>query len=312
MTEAAQRIRVGPGQVVGRQTDRVPTGILLMVCAVFLFAANDTVVKYLSQHYPVLQIVWARYAFHMLFMLPVLVQLGPRRLLSTGRPGLQVLRAFLLLASTLLFFTALRFIPLAQASSIGFVGPLLVTAMSALLLKERVGPRRWTAVVVGFIGVLVIIRPGFGMAHWAASLPLFMALCFAVYQIVTRILTRTEDASTTLFWTGGIAALAMSAIVPFAWTQPDAAGWALLACVGLLGALSHWLMIKAYERAPASILAPYNYTNLFWTIPIGYVVFGDVPDAWMLSGAAIVIACGLYVWWRERQLARIAAASAQS
>lgn len=287
----------------GLPADRIPAGIALMVTTVGLFATMDAMAKWLSLFYPFVQVVWARYTFNLVAVLPILAKRGPRAALRTTRPGLQILRGALLLGSTAFFFAAISLIPIATAASIGYVGPLLVVALSALILKERVGPRRWTAVAVGFVGVMIIIRPGTGEVSWPMLLPLGTAACFAAFQIVTRILARTDDGSTTLVWSSGIGALLINLAVPFFWVDPVAWHWIPLVIIGVLGALSHWTLIQAYDRAPASVLAPYSYTNLLWTIPYGWILFGDLPDRWMLLGAAILIACGLYVWARERQLA---------
>lgn len=283
--------------------ERIPQGIAMMCATVLAFAVMDLSVKAVVDDLPVMQVVWARYAFHLLFMLPLLARFGRARLVRTARPGLQVLRALLLLATTALFFLAIRYIPVASANAVGFVGPLIVTALSALVLKEKVGPRRWAAVLVGFAAVLIAIRPGFGMVHWAMVLPLCTAACFACFQIVTRVLSRTEDAMATMAWTGAVAAVLTSLAVPFSWGYPTPWQWGVLAGVGFLGALSQWMIFKAYERAPASVLAPFSYTAILWTIPGGYILFGDMPDAWVLAGAAILVACGLYVWHRERRAA---------
>jgi drug/metabolite transporter (DMT)-like permease len=287
--------------------ERIPIGIALMLVTVFTFGVMDLAVKAVVSDLPVMQVVWARYAFHLLFMLPLLARFGTARLVRTARPGLQVVRALLLLATTAIFFLAIRYIPVASANAVGFVGPLIVTALSALILKEKVGPRRWAAVLIGFCAVMVAIRPGFGMVHWAMALPLVTATCFAFFQIVTRILSRTEDAIATMAWTGAVAAVLTTLAVPFGWGHPTPVQWLVLAGVGFLGALSQWLIIKAYEAAPASVLAPFSYTSIIWTIPGGWLLFGDLPDVWVLLGAAILVACGLYVWHRERVLAAPAA-----
>jgi drug/metabolite transporter (DMT)-like permease len=268
-----------------------------MLVAVVLFVVMDALGKYLSLRYPVIQVVWARYAFHLLAMAPIL--LHPRVTVLTNRLGLQLLRSMCLLGTTFLFYSAVQHIPLATANAIAFVGPLLVTALSVPLLGERVGPRRWAAVFVGFIGVMVIIRPGAGMRDWAMLLPVGVAVCFAFYQITTRLLSRTDAALTTLFWTGAGGLLVSTAALPFNWTTPDLFSWVLLASIGVVGCVSHLLMIKAYQAAPAAVLAPFIYTQLVWAIPMGYVLFGDFPDSWTLVGAAIVVGSGLYVWYRE-------------
>ena len=280
----------------------VRRGILLMISAIFLFGIMDTVVKVLTQDYEVLQVVWARFTFHALIFLVVFSGMRMRDLFATRRPGLQIARSFLLMIATMFFFTALSHLPLADAISIGFVSPLLVTAFAIPILGEKVGIRRWAAILVGFAGVLVIIRPGLGVMHWAAVLPLGMATCFAMYQILTRIAGRTEDARTSQVWASAVGVVVLSCIAPFVWTPPTLAGWALMAAAGLCGGLGHYILIKAYEIAPASILSPFVYTQLIWMIIAGYIIFGDFPDVWTLTGGMIVIASGLYIFHREARL----------
>lgn len=282
----------------------VSRGITLIVATVFLFVCMDATAKYLAQSYPVAQVVWARYAFHCVFMMPFFVRWGLPQLVRTERLGLQLGRSFLLLACTFLFFTALRYIPLADAGAINFVSPLLVTALSVPLLGEKVGPRRWAAVLIGFAGVLIIIRPGAGVTHPAALLPLLVAFCFALFAITTRLLSRTDSTFTTFFYTATVGMVVMTAVVPFVWKTPDLAAWGLFAVVGLLGAVSHLLLIMAYKNAPAAVLAPFSYVQLIWAVPVGYVWFGDFPDEWTFVGAVIVVGSGLYVWYRERRLGK--------
>ncbi len=280
-------------------------GIMLMICGIMLFGIMDTIVKWLTQDYHVLQVVWARFVFHFLIFLALYSRAGLAGIMKTRRPGLQVARSVLLLSATTFFFTALNYLPLAEAVSIGFVSPLLVTALAIPFLGERVRLRRWAAILVGFAGVLIIIRPGAGVMHWAAILPLGMAVCFAFYQILTRIASRTEDARTSQFWSPAAGVLVMSAIAPFVWTAPDATGWLLMAVAGLLGGFGHYLLIKGYEIAPASTLSPFVYTQLIWMVTLGYVIFGDFPDAYTITGGLIVIGSGLYIFRREARLARI-------
>ena len=284
------------------ETTSVLRGIVLMLAAGFMFVLMDAAAKHLAQTYSVTQVAWARYVFHMA-TLPVLF--GRHRwtaVLRTPRLGLQLARSVLLLASTFLFFLAVKFIPLADATAIGFVGPLLVTALSVPLLGEHVGWRRWAAVIVGFAGVLVIIRPGFGMLHWAVVLPLLVAVCFALYQISTRVLSRTDGWTTTLFYSASVGVVAMSVAVPFQWRTPDLAGWAAMAFLGLMGSLGHLAMIRAFAAAPGTTPAPLTYMQLVWAIVIGFALFGDFPDGPTLAGAAVIAASGLYVIDRERRL----------
>lgn len=281
-------------------------GIMLMISGIVLFGAMDTIVKWLTQDYHVVQVVWARFMFHFLIFLALYSRSGLTAIMATRRPGLQAVRSVLLLTATTFFFTALSYLPLADAVSIGFVSPLLVTALSIPFLGEKVGLRRWAAILVGFAGMLVIIRPGAGVMHWAAVLPLGMAVCFSFYQILTRIAARTEDARTSQFWSPAAGALVMSVIVPFVWTTPDATGWLLMALAGLTGGFGHYLLIRGYEIAPASTLSPFVYTQLIWMVILGYVIFGDFPDAFTITGGLIVVGSGLYIFRREARLARLA------
>ncbi len=277
-------------------------GIAFMLLTGFGFVSLDTLAKHLSVDYPTAQVVWARYAFHVALMLPVALWLGPRRLFATRRPWLQLLRGVLLLAATVLFFTALRYLPLATATSIAFIAPLLVTALSVPLLGEHVGPRRWIAVCVGFCGMLIIVRPGVefaSAAHWATLLPAAMAVCYALYQIGTRVLGPGEDAFASLFYTAVVGAVATSVFVPFHWTAPDTRGWLLMALLGGVGGCAHLTLIRALSYAPASLLAPFQYVNLVWATVFGFVVFADLPDWPTLLGAAVIVGSGLFVYYRE-------------
>lgn len=272
-------------------------GIVLILLAVLGWVAMDTIGKHLVQvGHPVWQVTWARYAFHLMVMLPLLAR--GRLTVRSTRPVLQLLRSGLLLIVTFLVYTALVFLPLATVNAIGFLAPLLITALSVPLLGEQVGWRRWTAVVVGFVGVLILIRPGAGMDP-ALLIPVGVALCNALYQIATRILARHDSSMTTLFWTAIGGFVISTLLLPFHWKQPDLAGWGMMIVLGALGCLSHLAMIQAFARAPAAVIAPFVYTQLVWVIPVGYLVFGDLPDAWTLIGASVIVGSGLYVWYRE-------------
>lgn len=284
-------------------TPNVVRGILLMMLSGFLFVVMDSTAKYLSADYPVAQIVWARYVFHLL-TLPMIIGRGSWiAVLRTRRLGLQLLRSLFLLGATFFFFLAVKYIPLATATAIGFVGPLFVTALSVPLLGEKVGVRRWAAVVFGFAAVLVIIRPGAEVLHWAVVLPLLVAASFACYQITTRILSRSDGSITTLFYSGTVGAVVMTLLLPFQeWQAPDAKGWAIMAFLGLAGSIGHLIMIRAFTVAPASSLAPFSYLQLVWATLLGFVMFADLPDFWTIIGAVMLAASGLYVLYRERQV----------
>jgi drug/metabolite transporter (DMT)-like permease len=277
------------------------TGIFLILGAGFLFTVMDATAKYLAKTYPVVEIAWGRYLFATLSLPLILHRFGGLTTIRSNRLGLQLLRSFFLLCSTVVFWLAVKFIPLADATAISFVGPLMLTALSVPFLKEKVGPRRWAAVLIGFGASLIIIRPGWGMAEPAALLPLLSSAAFAAYAICTRLLSRSDGWTTTLIWSSLLGLILLSLWAPFDWRSPDLAGWLILAFLGAIGSLGHLLLILAYARAPASTLAPLSYVQLIWSTGIGLVWFGNFPDRWTLTGGAIIAASGLYVIHRERQ-----------
>ena len=283
------------------QTIRI--GILFILTTSVMFALLDTGVKYVGQFYPVLQIAWARYVFQMAMVPLVIGRIRPRDILRTRRPGLQVARSLLMVGATLSFFTAVNYMPVAEASAIGMIAPLMVTTLATPMLGERVGPRRWMAVVIGLIGALIIIRPGFGSLSWAAILPVITAICYALYQITTRMLADIDPPITTFFYSGAVGVVVLSLAVPFAWQTPTAGGWAMMIALGLIAGAGHFCVIQALRRAPASVLAPFSFTQLIW---VTILVFGDFPDNYTLLGAAIVVGSGGYVFYRENVVKRAA------
>ena len=276
-------------------------GALMIMTAVAMFVVQDSISKYLSRFYPVPAIVWARYVFHLLL---VLVALGPRMglgLVRTRRLRVQLVRGLLLALSTLFFIFAVKQMPLAESSSISFLAPVLVTLMAAFILKEKVDLARWLAVAGGFVGVLIVIRPGSGLFAWASLLPLGTATCFAYYQILTRQLAHLENPYTSIFYAGLVGSVLMSFTLPYVWTMPQSLNHALLfVAIGIVGGSSHLIMIKAYDCAPASRLAPFSYTQLIWVVLVGYLVFGDFPDNWSLIGIAVIMASGIYIATHQR------------
>jgi len=285
--------------IVTAQTDPAPRaasptrGIALAVAAVSLFPVMDGLVKYISADYHVTQIVWARYVFHLVVVVAVALRGRVLHYAKTRRLGLQLLRSVLLMAATVIFFAALQFVPLADAVAVNFTAPLFVVAFSIPLLGERVDGRRWLAVAVGFAAVLVIVRPGLGLFHWASLMPVGSACCYALYQIITRRLAALDHPYTTLFYLGAVGAPCFSLAMPFVWTNPDAADWALLVTIGCIGGLSQYLLIRAFQHAPASTLAPFSYLQIVSATLVGYLLFGDFPDRWTFVGAALLILCGL-------------------
>lgn len=279
-------------------------GIVLLLVAEMLFATMDTIAKHLGQEIPVPMVAWGRYAFHLGFMLMLFPGRRLLPLLRVRQVKLTLLRGVLLLTATLSFFTAIRYIPLADAVAIGFVAPLFVVALSIPILGERVGPRRWAAVLIGLVGVMIIVRPGLADVHWAYGLMIFMAFIFAAFVIVTRMLTRTEETMSILFYAALMGTVGTTLMLPFFWQTPtwEQVGW--MAAMGAIGGVSQLLMINAYKVATASALAPFQYLQIIFAAFWGYVIFSDFPDMWVVVGGGIVVASGLYVIHRETMLAK--------
>lgn len=278
----------------------------MVMTSVVFFSVGDLLAKYLTRFYPIPLIVWARFACHLLL---VIALLGPRHgrvLVRTARPLTQIVRGVLLLLGSLFFIGALKYMPLAEATAIAYLAPLLVTLMSVIFLKEKVELARWVAIFCGFIGVLIIIRPGSGIFTWAALLPIGNAISFATYQILTRRLAGLESPYTSIFYVGLVGTALLSAAVPSIWTPPQSPSHlALFGAIGLLGVLGHLILIKAYDHAPASRLAPFSYSQLIWVAAIGYFAFGDFPDGWSLLGIAVLVASGVYIASHQRRSARL-------
>lgn len=287
---------------MNRPNDGTPlTGILLMLAAMSVVPLMDGFAKELSGRFSVWQIVWGRFFFHLLFLLPlVLVRYGPKALLPQY-PVMQVVRGGLLLLATIVFFAAIAVMPIADALAIYFISPLLVTALSPVLLGEQVGLRRWAAVGGGFIGVLIIIRPGFVSIDTGTWLALCGGVVYSLYAISTRKLAGSAPPLVTLTFTAILGAVILSLLMPFLWLVPTSTDWFLMAGMGLCAAVGHYLLIKAFDYAPASVLAPFSFTEIIMATVVGYVGFGDFPDQWTWVGIAIIIASGVYISWRERR-----------
>lgn len=272
------------------------TGVLFQLAALMIFVVMDTALKLMTADFAVLQIIWARFIFSFLAV-AIGLRIAMGRLPWRSRaPGLQALRSLLLAGCSILFTSALAHIPLADATAVGFASPLITVALAALLLRERVGLRRWCGVAIGFFGVMVALRPPFltgAPLHWAYLLPLGTAVMFGFYQILTRRLAALDDSRVTIFHTGLAAALATSLAQPFVFVAPSPGEWGVLVGIGVLGAVSHGLLVLAYARAPASLLAPLSYTQLIWATVAGILVFADWPDAITLLGAVIIAAGGV-------------------
>lgn len=272
-----------------------------MVAAVGTFVLMDTTAKYLSQWYSPPFIVWARYASNLAVLLAFLAARGELGRLRSARPGLQFARGLLLALATLLFFTSLTVLPLANANAISFVMPLFVAALAVPMLGERLEMPRLLAIFAGLAGALIIVRPGSDLFTPYALLPLGMALFNALYQILTRKVAGLEHPLTSLVWGALVGALLLSLAAPFVWVTPEAPFHALLiGVIGILASVGHWLLIKAYDHASATLLAPYTYSALVWAMLLGWLVFGDFPDGWALLGMGVIVLAGLYLANRQR------------
>jgi drug/metabolite transporter (DMT)-like permease len=276
-------------------------GIVLILIAVAIFAAMDTTAKYLSRFYPVPGIVWMRYAVNLAVLCGLLAARGEMRYMRTSRPGIQVMRGMLLGLATMLFFFAISVMPLAEAAAVGFVMPLVVAILAVPMLRERMDMARLLAALVGLAGALIIVRPGSAVFTPYALLPLAMAVFNALYHILTRKVAGLEPPLTSLFYGALVGAVMFAPAVPLAFELPQGPlHWSLFLMLGVLASIGHFILIRAYELAPATLLAPFHYSVLVWVMLSGYLLFGDFPDAWSLAGMAIIVMSGLYLANRQR------------
>jgi len=272
-----------------------------MCAGVALFPLMNASVKLLTAGYPVVEIIWARFTGHLIVMLIVFLPQYGRRLIATRRPLVQIGRSLLMLVSNGVFVLAIGKVPLATASAIGFTSPLIVTALSVPLLREQVGWRRWSAVCVGFAGALLIIRPGHALADPAVLLLLASSAAYALYQIATRWVMAHDSPATGIIFAALVGSLATTTVLPFVFVMPRSLfDLALFLALGCLGGLGHFFVIKAFQAAPAAVIAPLGYIELIGTTILGYLIFGNFPDALTWVGALIIIASGLYIAMRER------------
>jgi drug/metabolite transporter (DMT)-like permease len=286
-------------------SERRLLGIVLMMAAVASFACTDASAKWLNRSLDPVLTTWARYVSGMVLVTAVVNPWTVPGATRTARPLLQAGRSVLLLVSTICNFFALTHLQLTQTIAIQFASPFIIALLAGPLLGEWVGRARLAAIAVGFLGVVVVARPGFGGLHPAAFLSVAGTIAYALYAIATRVLAGYDRSATTLFYSGLAGVVLMTPILPWVWTMPpDAATWFLLVAIGGFAALGHWLLIMAHAVAPAPVLSPFIYSQIVWMGALGYLVFGDVPDRWTLVGASLVIASGLYLLLRERRLAR--------
>jgi drug/metabolite transporter (DMT)-like permease len=267
-----------------------------------LLTVNDTLLKWLTAGYPTGQIMFLRGVFVVLPVALLVWRAGGVAVLRVGSWRAHALRAACVSAGTFLFISGLAFLPLADAVAIAFAGPLFVTALAAPVLGEIVGWRRWTAVLVGFIGVLIITRPTGEAVQWAAMLPLTASLCGALRDLITRKISTGESSIAMLATSTAAVVLAGLATAPFGWPPVAAFDLGLMAISGIVIGSAHFLLIECFRLAEAALVSPFKYSNLLWAIVFGFLVWGDLPDQWTLAGAGIVVASGLYILRREALL----------
>jgi drug/metabolite transporter (DMT)-like permease len=282
------------------RADRPFRGIAMILASTVFLGASDVTAKYLSATLPSIEIAWLRFLVFAMIMVPAMLPGSRVYALQSDRKGLQLMRGVTLLASSLFFISGLRFLPMAEASATGFVSPLFVTALSIFFLSEKVGRRRWIATAVGLIGVLIILRPGSSAFHPAAFIPIVSALAWACTLIMTRMMSGRERATTTMAYSSITGVCIVSAMVPFVWITPSWHDILFGIFIGVASTAGQWIVVLAFRYADASVLAPFQYTQLLWVSILGFMIFGEVPDIWTVTGAAFIVASGLYTAHRER------------
>jgi drug/metabolite transporter (DMT)-like permease len=282
------------------RADRPFKGIALILGSTVFLGTSDVTAKYLSATLPAIEISWIRFLAFALMMSPAMVPGSPIFSMGTSRPGLQLMRGVALVSSSLFFVSGLSFLPIAEASATGFVAPLFVTALSIVFLGESVGIRRWLATATGLVGVLIILRPGTGAFHPAAFFPIVSALGWACTLIMTRMMSGTERALTTMVYSSIAGLGVLSVLVPFVWVTPSWHDILFGMLIAVASTAGQWIVVLAFRYADASVLAPFSYTQLVWVSVLGFLIFGEVPDIWTVTGAAFIVASGLYTAHRER------------
>lgn len=278
-------------------------GIMLMVATTFVFAMQDGISRHLAGEYNVLMVVMIRYWFFAAFVTAVAARKagGVRAAAATRQPWLQSFRAVLLVAEICVAIWGFTILGLVESHAVFACYPLLIAALSGPVLGESVGWRRWTAIGVGFLGIVIILEPGFGVFQPAAIIPLVSALMFALYGLLTRYAARKDSAATSFFWTGTVGMVAMTAVGAWYWETMSSGDWMWMGLLCLTGAGGHFLLIKTYEVAEASVVQPFAYFQLVFASVMGVILFDEVIRANVAVGASIIVAAGLFTFWRERQ-----------
>jgi drug/metabolite transporter (DMT)-like permease len=288
-----------PASVANSVRDNVSIGIALIVASTIFFSAGDIAAKILTETLPSVQVTWLRYLVFVALVVPAAFAARGREALKTSRQGLQLVRGVAVVMASISFMLGLEYLQVAEATAINFVSPIFITALSIPLLGEKVGARRFAAAGVGFLGVMLIVRPGTEAFQLAALFPIGAALVWAFATIATRHMN-VERPETTLAYTAMVGFLILSALVPFEWRAMSLreVGYGLL--TGLLSTAGHWLVIRGYRIASASILAPFSYVQLLFASLFGFAAFGAIPGSWTFVGGAVIAASGLYTAYRER------------
>ena len=279
--------------------------IIFNLLAWVMLPIMDGFAKYLSSDLPVLQITWARYFFTVAFTFPIMFFFYRNKLKWSDKPKLQILRGLILLIANICFFYSISVISLAKALTLAFVAPLIVTSFSPMFLGEKVGFRRWSAVVIGFIGSLVVIRPGFVEINLASLAALGTGVMYGFYLIITRKLSTSDNPLLTLLLTGIVGAVIISCVMPFVWVMPTLNQWSMMAAIGVFACIGHLFLILSLKYADASKLAPFSYFEIITNIIIGYYFFSDFPDNWTFLGLFIIVLSGIYISRRENLVKKV-------
>ncbi len=279
--------------------------VILNASAWMIVPFMDALAKYLSSSMDVLQITWARYFFTVVFALSIMLFFDRKSMVWSKKPMLQLIRGLIFVFSTYLFFFAISEISLPKALTLAFVAPICVTAMSPFFLNEKVGLRRWTAVSMGFIGTLIVIRPGFIEINLATLAALGNGICYGFYLIITRKLSSSDNSLLTLLFAGTVGTIVMSLFMPGVWIQPSNSQWIMMALIGFIAAIAHLFIILSLKYADASKLAPLGYTEIITNILLSYYIFQELPDSWTYLGLSLIVLCGIYISRREYYLSRL-------
>jgi drug/metabolite transporter (DMT)-like permease len=280
-------------------------GIWLMVLTTFIFAVQDGISQHLASEYNVLMVVMIRYWFFAAFVMTVAARQagGLRAAAATSQPLMQGFRALLLITEICVMVLGFTLLGLVESHAVFACYPLLIAALSGPVLGERVGWRRWVAIGVGFIGVIIILEPGFGVFDPAAVVPFLAALMFALYGLLTRYVARADSAATSFFWTGTVGSVGMTAVGLWFWEAMTGPDWAWMGALCITGAAGHWTLIKCYEVAEASAVQPFAYLQLLFASTLGILVFSETIRLNVAFGAALIVGAGLFTLWRQRQAA---------